>query len=528
MEKMFYENQMVLQDIHLAVKNFHVQNYDRALRLGSQILEKMEGLVREYVEHADEINQTGFAQIDLQQIQEMLLRILKTQQDRDYVLLADLYELELAAYIEAVQQALFQYVSEEDLQADAPYFIEFCTNGECTLAKEAEGRKFYFHSNDKPLLAAYELAESWYKQDKSQYIIFGFGLGYHAYFLGKIDETVEIIVYESDENVIALSEKYGVKEKFLKNPKHKLIYDRNQSKLWKGLSGMTDSGTFVIHYPSLQVMEASSIKIRLENYFIQYNSVENQMGMLIANFRENQKNVPDTVYQLSDSWKGKTAYIVAAGPSLDQNFHELKKVNKEHSMIIAVGTVFRKMVKEKIPIDYVVISDANLRVREQIRGIEDQQIPLLLLSTANYKFGEDYKGPKYLIYQEDFILAEEAAKKKNGFTCKVGGSVSTVALDLALKLGCRKIITLGLDLAYTNNYAHAKDTFRRNISDVKDLRVIEDIYGKEVYTNCSMDQYREWIERHIKNFSDVAFYNATEGGANIKGMKNVALKDMVK
>jgi hypothetical protein len=103
-----------------------------------------------------------------------------------------------------------------------------------------------------------------------------------------------------------------------------------------------------------------------------------------------------------------------------------------------------------------------------------------------------------------------------------------VALDLALKMGCRKIVTLGLDLAYTNNYVHAKDTSRRNISDVKDLRVIEDIYGKEVYTTRSMDQYREWIERHIKNFSDVAFYNATEGGANIKGMKNVALKDMVK
>lgn len=526
MQKLFHENQTVLQLIDLAVTNFHVQNFDKGLRLGNEILRRFGELVKDYVEQSEELNNTGMIVIDVQQINGMLMDILNAQQDTDYVLLSDLYQLQLAPYIETVQQAIFEFVSE-DIEQVKNYYIEFCTNGEYTLAKELEDKKLYLHSNHKPMHAAYELAKSWYKQEKSKYVILGFGLGYHAYQLGELDETLEITVFEMDQNVIDLSEKYGVKEAFLANPKHKLIYDKDQSKLLNELSKLTEDGAFVIHYPSLQLMESSDLKIKLENYFIQYSSVENQASLMIGNFRENQANVPNTVYELGDKWKGKTAYIVAAGPSLDYNFEHLKRVNKDNSIIIAVGTVFRKMVKEQIPIDYVVISDANVRVRKQIDGVEDQQIPLLLLSTTNFRFGRDYKGPKYLIYQDDFVLAEEAAQKQDGFTCKVGGSVSTVAMDLAVKMGCKKIITVGLDLAYTNNYVHATDTSRRNISDVKNLRVIKDIHGKEVYTTCSMDKYREWIEAHIEDIKDVEFYNATEGGANIRGMKNVKLKDVI-
>lgn len=526
MQKIFRKNQLLLQLIDLAVRSFHVQNYDKGLRLGNKILEKFGDLVGGYVENAEILRETGFFEVDVQQINSMLMEIMKAQQDEDYILLSDLFQLRMAAYVETMQQAFFERIEEECLQY-GDYTIEYCTNGEYTLAKQEGDRRLYLHSNHKPMQAAYELAKSWYKPDKSKYIIWGFGLGYHAYWLGELDETLEIIVLEEDKKVMELSEKYGMKDAFLANKKHKLLCDKDPSKLLKQVSNLTEEGAFVIYYPSLQLMKQREIKTKLENYFIQYSSVENQISLMTGNFRENQANVPNSVYQLKDQWKGKTAYIVAAGPSLDYNMQELKKVNKKNSILIAVGTVFRKMVKEEIPIDYVVISDANERVRAQINGVEDQKISLLLLSTANYRFGRDYQGPKYLIYQEGFVLAEEAAKKQEGFVCKVGGSVSTVALDLAIQMGCKRIITVGLDLAYTNNYVHAAGTSQRNLSDVKKLRVIKDIYGKEVYTTCSMDKYREWIENHIETIKDVEFFNATEGGVNIKGMKNVLLKDII-
>lgn len=528
---LFLENRKIIQLIDLAAASFRVQNYDKGLRIGMQILKKFGDLLPSYVQESEVLNATGFVVIDVAQINEMLRMILETQKSLDYVLMSDLYELQLGAFVSAVQQGIFSLMDEsewiQEADISAGYSIEFCTNGEFTLAKQKDGKRLYLHSNHKPMLAGSELAKSWYKKDKSKYIIFGFGLGYHAYQLGELDETLEITVFESDKKILELARKYGVLEEFLSNSKHKLIYDKDQSKLLDELGKLGEDGNFVIHYPSLQLLDAGDIKRKLENYFIQYSSVENQMSLMVGNFRENQEQVPKSIYELKEKWKGKTAYIVAAGPSLDKNFEELKKVDKKNSIIIAVGTVFRKMIKEHVPIDYVVISEANERVIAQIRGVEEEKVPLLLLSTANHKFAKQYKGPKYQVYQKGFPLAEEAAKEKKEFVCEVGGSVSILALDLSVKMGCKKIVTVGLDLAYTNNYVHALDTSRRNISDVKNLRVIADIYGKEVYTTRSMDKYREWIENWITHVKGVAFYNATEGGVNIKGMQNVLLKEVI-
>lgn len=530
-KRLFFENQEILQLIDFAVSNFRIQNFDKALRTGVKILDKFAKVVPVYAEEAETLNATGVIQIEVQQINEILNNILNVQESLDYVLLSDLYELQLGGYVANVQQAVFICLDEQELivsdEIDENYQIELCTNGEYTLAKETKGNRFYLHSNHKPILSAYELAKSWYQEGKTKYIILGFGLGYHAYELGELDETIEIIVFESDENVIRLSNQYGVKEAFLSNKRHQLIYDKNQVKLRNTLSELDENSSFVIHYPSLQLLEASEIKKKLENYFIQYSSVANQSSLMNGNFRENKIHVSRSIHELKKEWEGKTAYIVAAGPSLDYNFKELKRVNKKNSIIIAVGTVFYKMMKEGIPIDYVVISEANERVLRQIRENENSGVSLILLSTAHHEFAKRYRGPKYLAYQTGFALAEDAAKEEGSFTCEVGGSVSTLALDLSVKMGCKKIITVGLDLAYTNNYVHALDTSRRNISDVKNLRVIADMYGKEVYTTRSMDKYREWIENWITKVKDVEFYNATEGGANIKGMQNVLLKEVI-
>lgn len=528
LQRIFDENLKLLQLIDLAVSCFHVQNYDKALRNSRYILEGLSSVYPLYVQEAELLEAAGIAQINIPGLNKMLLDLLDAQQDADYILLADLYELQIAPYIARIQQEIFPYMNEEEVLSSLEnYSVEYCTNGEFTLAKDNGERKHYLHSNHKPMDAAYYLAKSWYKEEKSRYIILGFGLGYHALQLGELDETLEITVFESEKEVLELAEKYGVKEAFLSNPKHKVVHDPNQSLLLDALSGLGENGSFVIHYPSMQLLSDGELKKKLENYFIQYSSVENQNSLLIGNFRENQNVVKHTVYELKDKWEGKTAYIIAAGPSLDYNFEYLLSVDKESSIIIAVGTVFRKMIKEEIPIDYVVISEANERVYRQISGVEDCGVPLLLLSTAHHKFAKGYHGPKYLIYQEGYELAEEAAKKLGGFLCQVGGSVTTVAFDLAAKMGCQNIVMVGLDLAYTNNYVHALGTSRRNIADVNNLRVITDIYGKEVYTTRSMDKYREWFEAHIPNYEGIEFYNATEGGANIKGMKNVKLKEII-
>jgi hypothetical protein len=200
---------------------------------------------------------------------------------------------------------------------------------------------------------------------------------------------------------------------------------------------------------------------------------------------------------------------------------------KNKGIILATGTVFRKLISADIIPDYLIVTDANARVYKQIAGYEDYDIPMLFLSTAYYGFASNYKGKKYIICQKDYRKAEELASQLDLHCFLTGGSVSTTALDIGITFKCRRIIFLGLDLAYTNNYAHASDTSRRNITINKDMISVEDINGQSIYTNRGLNMFRQWIESRIKGIDGIEFIDASEGGAKIKGMKVMRLDDVI-
>jgi hypothetical protein len=190
----------------------------------------------------------------------------------------------------------------------------------------------------------------------------------------------------------------------------------------------------------------------------------------------------------------------------------------EEGIILATGTVFRKLMNEGIAPDYVIVTDANKRVYAQIRGMEENTAPMLFLSTAYRGFAEKYKGDKYIIMQKGYNKAEDFASNNDFEIYETGGSVATTALEIGIRLGCRRIIFYGLDLAYTDDYVHASGTSRRDLNDNSDLIETIDIYGNPIKTTKVLNIYRKWIEERIKNVRDIEIIDATEGGMKIKGM----------
>lgn len=87
---------------------------------------------------------------------------------------------------------------------------------------------------------------------------------------------------------------------------------------------------------------------------------------------------------------------MAAGPSLDDNLEFLRE-NQGKKTIIAVGTVFRKLLENKIVPDMAAVLDPQERTYKQIEGLEDKKVPMLLAVTAYWKFAANYKGDKYLV-----------------------------------------------------------------------------------------------------------------------------------
>jgi hypothetical protein len=491
--------------------------------------------------------------IDPLYLNESLEELLLAQDRRDYVLLADLYELKLMPLLTGLQEAiigehglllkdchkenmeamkqvnreLFHQLEQVASTASEDYMLEATSSGLPTLSLKINGYKYYLHSNKNPHMEAYYLARSWAEDDMKSYVIYGLGLGYHILELADVLGHCRIEVYESDLAVINLACSCSEMAKLLMNPNISLIFDPDCSLLMQRISGIEDDAGFVMHYPSVRNIKNAAIREKLENYFIQYSSYKNQYHILSKNFYGNIKQYDDPVDALKKEFQGKELIIVAAGPSLDQNYQLLKKVNREKAIILATGTVLRKLVMAGIRPDYFIVTDGNSRVYRQIEGYENETIPMLFLSTANSDFALRYKGRKYIIFQKGYSKAEEYAKEHGFRMFNTGGSVSTTALDIGIGFGCRRIVFVGLDLAYTDNLVHASNTSRRELNSTKDLLTVTDIHGRQVYTTKVLNIYREWIENRIRDEKEIEFIDATEGGAKIEGMRIATLEDVI-
>lgn len=558
----FNQNRNLINKIKKATYFFRIQNYDSALRISTNILYDVSKNIEMLLTHAEYFNENQLF-INSDYIITLFNGLLNAQESQDYILLADLYDMQLVSFYISLQEVIISKegnaypidntliddnfsdslaaiakidsnLSNQILSMPHPssligkgYEVEYTSCGYITLAVTLNSKKYYLHSNKNAPLEAFQLAHSWYKENKDTYIIYGFGLMYHIWELLHLDETMHIEIYESDLNILRLSCAYTEVANLLSYPNIKLIYDPDFKQLITRLASLDSDTEFVIHHPSIRNIKDASIREKMEEYFIQYSSIKNQSHILNSNFKQNILNSVDSVDTLKDAFTGKDLFIIAAGPSLDKNFQQLKNINKENTIILATGTVFKKLLYAGIVPDYVIVTDANTRVFGQISGVEDRTVPMLFLSTANHKFASNYVGKKYIIFQHGYPKAEEFAKEHGYHLYQTGGSVSTTALDIGIQFGCKRIIFLGLDLAYTDNFVHAAGTSRRNTENTESLVRITDINGNQVYTTKVLNIYRKWIENRIKNVQAMEFIDATEGGAKIDGMKVAKLSEII-
>ncbi|MCM1157840.1 MAG: DUF115 domain-containing protein [Bacteroidales bacterium] len=490
-----------------------------------------------------------------------LQSMMKAQETGDYVLLGDLLELQLIPFIQSLQEAIRAYEGVEVntlawdnnlavLKQKNPelvkelekyhqryeqetakglwkgaHHLEMTNSGLWTMAGKDKQGVYYYHSNVNPTKEARAFAEYYYNIHQSSYLLWGLGLGYHIINLMALDEGIMMNVIESDLDVIYHFLRSRDMPDFLENPGFSLIYDPDFTKLF---SLLKDSENLIIHHPSLRHIQNKEVREKLEQFFIQDSGMRNARILLESNSRDNFRHFDGYVDELREEFNGKDAVIVAAGPSLDRNV-ELLKNKKPGMIILAVETVFRKLLSMGIDVDYVIVTDANSRVYRHIEGLENQTVPILYLSTAYKGFAKNYKGKKYLICQKGYEKAEKRAEENGWNLYETGGSVSTTALDVCIRLGCRAIAFVGLDLAYTGSLGHAEETNReKNGVDVEDMQQVPAVGGGMVPTSRVFMIYNQWIAKRVKK-EDVTMpvYDATEGGAIVPGLEITTLREFL-
>lgn len=539
----------------------HTQNYDRVVRTFTDLTARLMKVLEEVLTDLSFYNQE-MEIVNPDGINASLHEILTAQENKDYVLFADLLELQLAPFLQSLQEAIRCYDVEsttpdvwernmsvlkeknQDLWAqllayhttyekanaigtwEGKHHLEDTNSGAFTLAGQDEKGIYYYHSNVDPIKEAMEFAGYYYNPNYEEYVIWGLGLGYHIRELIRRDDGIQLTVYENDMDVIYHCFMGADMTTYLALSNVSIVYDPEFTRITSALEHLREN--FILHYPSLRHISVDRIREQMEMFFIRDSGKRNAAILFENNSRENFKHYDGYIDELKPKFEGKDVVIVAAGPSLDKNV-ELLKNKKPNMVIVAVETVFRKLLQLGIEIDYMIVTDANSRIYGHLAGLENQGIPMLYLSTAYKGYAMNYQGPKYLICQEGYEKAEELADKKGWNLYGTGGSVSTTALDVCITLGAKSIAFIGLDLAYTDNLAHAIGTSRREAEEASQMQQISAIGGGTVPVSKLFLIYKKWIENRIKK-QDVTMpvYDATEGGALIDGLILITFADYLR
>ncbi|WP_130805950.1 motility associated factor glycosyltransferase family protein [Senegalia massiliensis] len=427
---------------------------------------------------------------------------------------------------------LYPYVYKimKSEKCDSNYEILSTKTNYKTLKVNDFGLEFYIHSKYNPLKESQRFFENNYKNNIKNFIIIGFGLGYHIEnFLYKIDNK-KIFVFEFNKKIFNQALLNMDLISILKDDRLELIISDNLTSYinkLKEILNKEDEFEIIFHTQSMKAIpnQYKEIKYLLEEFRMKKKLVGVE-DLLIENFNSNIKNVDRYVNDLFNKMIDVPAFLISAGPSLDKNINELKKI-KNKGLILCVGRAVKALLNKDIVPDAIIITDPYDIVYEQIQGL-NIFIPIIILSTCNKKVALNYKGKKYIAFQKGFKNSEELANKNNYSTVETGGSVATTALDILIKFGCDPIVFVGQDLAFSEEKTHSEQANHLNVSNKNTLRKVLDVNGKEVYTSKNLFSYLRWIQNRIQKEKSITFIDSTEGGARINGTDLLSLKESIK
>lgn len=378
----------------------------------------------------------------------------------------------------------------------------------------------------------------------SKYIMFGFGNGMFARkFLKSSEMNNTLIVYEPSDILFFETIKYFDVSDIIENDSS-LIVVNNSTLTSEFLSTLTKTIKYTdvstahfgiyLNYNCLFEKEIEEFYADIEKALVHAqlgNEFMARRGKLVnQNIKNNLKYFAKSrkITDLRQSLSGVPAIIVSAGPSLNKNINDLAAA-KGKSIIIAVDSAINTVKKNGIEPDLIVAVDP--RKDERFLG-EDKCLGIPFLTNVRVNAGiiREHNGTQFFDNTEDYYIQQFIDDCGIELpSLETAGSVATTAFSLAVYMGCCPIILIGQDLAYTNNETHAKESVDaiRTVEELEGNIWDTDIYGNPIKTSDDMLRYKEWFERSIEYNPDIVVYDATEGGALIKGSIVTTLKEVI-
>lgn len=464
-------------------------------------------------------------------------------------------------------------------------FKEEKSNLEICKTQEGEYNLVYrgccLHSQKGAIKEAKDIASKVDEEENSIRVIFGLGLGYVVEEISNKIKKSKIIVYEPaleiihyvlsiakidslyKNNVFLCNDKETLAEYVLENTdnksKMKLIYTKSYKEI----------------FPNEFNEILQTIQTSQGQHSANVNTVIKKAPQALNNTYANLKKVLNLPYimQYKDIYKGKTALIISAGPSLKDNIETIKN-NKDKFVIFCVNVAMEYVINSGIEPDFIIDIEAA-GADYQYKDIDISNSYLILEPFSHY-LKYDIQAKKVITYisKNNFLNGWLRSGLEIDDNLETMGTVSYTALDCAYIMGFDKIILIGQDLAYKDGQCYAKGSRYEDLECVFDEKQNKYViqardfekyaqkllgkssdavfkYAKKYIANLNKNIYTiksqnntylptqagyalfvEWFEkvaqRYKKEKPDIKLINSSTGGAQINGFENICLSDAVK
>ncbi len=415
--------------------------------------------------------------------------------------------------------------------------------------KKEDGQDIYILGDKDQTNAANQAVDLLGKMKKEGIaVLFGFGLGFFAEeILKRFEKGHLLIVYEATPSLFKTALMTRDLSELLGSEKIKVILGDDAH----NFADFHNHYHHIVHGKFWIVKHNPSIKLNEEAYenfhkrLLEENRLSNSgIGTMISLGKDFinsfMSNIPQLirksgVNRLKDIFRGRPAIVVSAGPSLEKNFHLLKKA-KGRAIIIAVDVVLPTLLPAGIIPDIIVAIDP---LPENIAVFRDnpmlKEVPFICLAQYTPEIVDIYPGPIFINSVPGNVIFQWLNNfwEDKGYIECFGGSVAHLAFASAEYMGAKDIALIGQDLSYEKKF-HSGDTTellhafhdQETPDYTRGAQKADNIFGEKRYTVGALLSFKTHFENRIRTFNGTAI-NATEGGLPIEGARTMRLADFI-
>jgi hypothetical protein len=227
---------------------------------------------------------------------------------------------------------------------------------------------------------------------------------------------------------------------------------------------------------------------------------------------------------------GLPAVVVAAGPSLDQNIHDLALV-RDRAVVISCDTAARPLIAAGIEPTFIVASDSSRANAGHLSSLPPSR---------SWLVAEGSLHPSAFVHFDRRVFAFRVSDHApwpwlreidlDRVRLDTWGSVATTAYSLAVSLGCDPVVLAGADFAFTDDRPYCRGTSfeplwaswagggcdYRGIWEALIARWPEtrevDVHGQPVRTAPHLVSFRDWFRGRAADATAPRLVNATRAG----------------